>query len=243
MQKKKNDKANLEKKRFVFFQIGMVMALGVTLMAFEWTSFKEDAQPLRTGEIVEIYDPIPPVYIQPKPKPPQPERVINRDLPPVIGEPTPPDPTPVVPVDPRPVIVFDTTDYSVPEIIEPTGPFMIVEDMPFWDCDEARKLPSTDKGRAKRDALTERKILGFLSNNVKYPRMCVEAGISGTVYVTYIVDVDGSITGVEIARGVHKLLDDEAMRVVKKLPKYVPGKQRNQAVPVRYNLPIKFTLN
>jgi len=84
--------------------------------------------------------------------------------------------------------------------------------------------------------------IGFLQSNIKYPEEAKELGIQGKVFVTFVVEVDGSITDVRVLRGIGGGCDEEAIRVVKSMPKWVPGKQRGVPVRVQFNLPIKFTL-
>lgn len=84
--------------------------------------------------------------------------------------------------------------------------------------------------------------IGFLQQNIKYPEEAKELGIQGRVFVTFVVEVDGSITDVRVLRGIGGGCDEEAIRVVKAMPKWVPGKQRGVPVRVQFNLPIKFTL-
>ena len=84
--------------------------------------------------------------------------------------------------------------------------------------------------------------IGFLQQNIKYPEEAKELGIQGRVFVTFVVEVDGSITDVRVLRGIGGGCDEEAVRVVKAMPKWVPGKQRGVPVRVQFNLPIKFTL-
>lgn len=80
----------------------------------------------------------------------------------------------------------------------------------------------------------------FLANNVVYPPEAKKNGIQGRVFVGFTVGKDGVIKDVHIVRGVHKLLDKEAMRVVRLMPKWKPGMQKGKAVAVSYNLPINF---
>ena len=82
----------------------------------------------------------------------------------------------------------------------------------------------------------------WLKDNVKYPILAQENGISGRVFVAFVVEVDGSITDVKVARSVDPSLDKEAVRVVKAMPKWNPGKQRNKPVRVAFTVPINFTL-
>ena len=84
--------------------------------------------------------------------------------------------------------------------------------------------------------------IAFLQQNIKYPEEAKELGIQGKVFVTFVVEVDGSITDVRVLRGIGGGCDEEAIRVVKSMPHWVPGKQRGVPVRVQFNLPIKFTL-
>ena len=87
-------------------------------------------------------------------------------------------------------------------------------------------------------------MVAWLGSNVQYPAKAKEAGIQGTVFVTFVVERDGSITGVKVIRHNEKmtLLEEEAVRVVKAMPKWKPGKQRGKKVRVQFNLPIQFSL-
>ena len=83
----------------------------------------------------------------------------------------------------------------------------------------------------------------YIQKNVRYPAIAKEYNITGKVYVSFIVDKTGSVTNVKIVRGVDKNLDAEALRVVKSLPKYTPGRQMGRPVRVMFTIPINFTLN
>ena len=82
----------------------------------------------------------------------------------------------------------------------------------------------------------------FLNKNIKYPSQAKEDGVKGTVYVKFVVEKDGSVDDVVVSKGVHPLLDNEAMRVVKAMPKWAAGKQAGQPVATQYTLPVKFQL-
>ena len=82
----------------------------------------------------------------------------------------------------------------------------------------------------------------FINNNIKYPAEAKSKNIQGKVYVQFVVEKDGSISDVTIRRGAHKLLNQEAIRVVKLMPNWVPGSTRGKTVRVRYTLPITFSL-
>ena len=102
--------------------------------------------------------------------------------------------------------------------------FMTVENMP--------EFPGGDLG-----------LMNYIRKNVKYPPIAKEYNITGKVYVSFIVDKSGSVTNEKIVRGVDKNLDAEALRVVKSMPKFKPGKQRGKPVNVQYNVPINFRLS
>jgi periplasmic protein TonB len=109
------------------------------------------------------------------------------------------------------------------EVVQEPQIFTIVEEMPGF--------PGGDE-----------ELFKYLGKSIKYPAMAKDANIQGTVYVTFVVKEDGSISNVQILRGIGGGCDEEAKRVVESMPKWKPGKQRGKAVRVQFNLPIKFIL-
>lgn len=101
--------------------------------------------------------------------------------------------------------------------------FTVVENNP--------QFPGGEKARQK-----------YLQENIYYPKEAREKGIEGIVYITFIVEKDGSISNVEVLRG-HELLAEEAIRVVKAMPRWQPGTQRGKPVRVQFNMPVRFSLN
>ena len=85
-------------------------------------------------------------------------------------------------------------------------------------------------------------LMEWLSNNVKYPVVAQENGVQGRVVVSFVVERDGSITYVKVVRGVDPSLDREASRVVRAMPRWIPGQQNGSAVRVKYNVPVAFRL-
>ena len=126
-------------------------------------------------------------------------------------------------LEPRPVtvpsvpIVSKSTKESDGEV------YQIVENMPMF--------PGGDQ-----------KMWEFISNNIQYPQEALEKRIQGSVFVGFIVEPDGSLSDVKILRSLGSSCDEEAVRVVKSMPKWEPGKQRGQAVRVSYQIPITFKL-
>ena len=101
--------------------------------------------------------------------------------------------------------------------------FQIVEEMPSFPGGEA-------------------KLMEYVAKNIKYPQIARETGIQGRVFVGFVVEPDGSISNVKLLRGIGGGCDEEAMRVIKSLPKWKPGKQRGKAVRVSYQIPVFFKL-
>lgn len=86
-------------------------------------------------------------------------------------------------------------------------------------------------------------LIKFLSDNVKYPAECEKQGVQGRVILRIVIDKDGSVTDVEVAKSVHPLLDAEAVRVASSMPRWQPATKDGQPVRIRYSLPINFSLN
>ena len=224
MEIKKNPEVDLEKKRSLFLVAGYVVALAVVLTAFEWKTFDRSATDLGQLIIDDLEEEIIPITEQEiKPPPPPP----------------PPPPAPIIEIVEDDVEIEDEVEIMDVEAdqeteiieIEPVEEesnepdfFTIVEDMP--------QFPGGDAA-----------LLKYIASNVEYPPIAKENGITGVVYVSYIVDKDGSIKDVKVVRGADPFLDKEATRVVKTLKGYKPGKQRGKPVPVQFTIPIRFVLN
>lgn len=118
-------------------------------------------------------------------------------------------------------------DIAAPEppkhVVEETKIFTVVEQMPMYPGGYGA-------------------LMGYLRDNIHYPTVAAENGVQGRVVVGFVVERDGSITDVKILRGVDPSLDREAMRVVKSMPKWTPGKQNGSAVRVKYQVPVSFRL-
>ncbi|MBL7906183.1 MAG: energy transducer TonB [Bacteroidales bacterium] len=101
----------------------------------------------------------------------------------------------------------------------------------FTMVEESPSFPGGDEARIR-----------FLTENINYPQIARESSIHGTVYVTFVVERNGNVTDVRVLRGIGGGCDEEAIRVIKAMPKWSPGKQRGKPVRVQFNMPIKFTL-
>jgi protein TonB len=213
---KKDPKISLENKKGMFFQIGLAVTLIAVLISFEWKSYDKsnfNLGDLNLDDMEEEIIPITRQEVKPPPPPPPPPEIIE-----IVED----------EVEIENEVEIEETDTDEDEIVEIEEDdeefFMVVENMP--------EFPGGDLGLMK-----------FIQKNVRYPAIAKEYNITGKVYVSFIVDKQGSVTNVKIVRGVDKNLDAEALRVVSLLPKYKPGKQRGKAVRVMFTIPINFTLN
>ena len=226
MEVKKADIANLEKKRSMFLQVGYVIALGLILLAFEWGTRPSEINSLGELGDMDLDEEIIPITRQqneppPPPPPPQTTEVINivdDDV--EIEDELILDDTDADQDDALDLVEFDEEEEEVNE----QQIFFVVEDMP------------TFQGQSK-DAFRI-----YIQQNLKYPIIAQENGISGKVFVQFDINAKGNVANVIVVRGVDPSLDKEAVRVVKSSPQWKPGKQRGRPVNVRFTFPIVFQL-
>ena len=224
MEPKKSKKADLEGKRTIFIQIGMIIALSVVLFAFEMKSYEKIEFVMDTREDADMVEEI---VIQteqkvkpPAPKPPPQTTILN-----IVEDDVEIEDEIIIDAEAdedTEIEEYIPVDIDEEEIVE-AEIFTVVEQQPGF--------PGGDIERIK-----------FLQKNIKYPQMARESGIQGTVYVTFVVEPNGSISHVSILRGIGGGCDEEAIRVIESMPKWNPGKQRGKPVRVQFNMPIKFTL-
>lgn len=228
MEVKKAPKANIETHKTTFFLMGMVVALSVLFVGFEWSSTirKLDetviVQDVLAEEDIEITqrDPTPP----PPPPPPEPEvpEIID-----VVEEKV------ETKID-LSSLEDDQSKAQIESYTPPPPPKAIKEeatDEVFVVVEQQPEFPGGTTALMK-----------FLSNNIKYPVIAQENGIQGRVITNFVVERDGSISDVNVVRGQDPSLDREAVRVIKTMPKWTPGQQRGKPVRVRFTLPVVFRL-
>lgn len=227
MELKKNPKADLEKRRGLYLEIGLVVILAATLVAFEVKSYDSEEEKAFQREVIEEVE----------------EQIIQTD----ITEPPPPPPPEVPEVTTLINVVDDEQEIKNElvvnaEVTEETknADIMpvkveeeeeVVEEQIFTVVEEEPKFPGGMEALYK-----------YLGQNIKYPQLARENGITGKVYVTFVVEKDGSIANPRILRDIGGGCGAEAIRVVKAMPKWSPGKQRGKAVRVQFNLPVNFNL-
>lgn len=227
MELKKNPKVNLEKKKTLFMEIGLVVTLALILIAFEWkssegiqTDFAQMQETVMEEEMIPITQP---EEVKPPP-PPEPVQVV--DVINIVDD--------DVDIDDD-MDIFDTefTEDAAVQIVEFSDEeeeveeeqiFVIVEDMPGFGGGDSNKFRE------------------YIQKNLKYPDIAAENGIQGRVFVSFVVEPNGEVSNVRVVRGVDPSLDREAVRVVESSPKWTPGKQRGKPVRVSFTFPIIFVL-
>ena len=223
MELKKKPEADLTKKRGLFFNIGMVATLALVILAFTWKSYDE-GDLMNLGSLEDIADEQIEVPITEQPPPPPPKI----QQPEIIEVPDEEEIEEDIEVD---LDVEVTEDSEIEEIIADEGDeeesdeiFTIVEDQP---------APIGGYSAFYK----------YIGKKMKYPSQAKRMGIEGKVFMKFMVDKDGSISKVQVLKGIGAGCDEEATRVLKGAPKWKPGKQRGRPVRVWMNLPIVFKLN
>jgi periplasmic protein TonB len=226
MEIKKSPKADLENKKTVFMQIGLVVVLSLVLIAFEWTSTDVNIDQSLMDEDIEVEEEIIPITRQEevKPPPPPPPPAVADILNIVEDDVELDDELEIMDTEMNQDDMVDLSNMVMEEESRDAGEiFMIVEEMP--------EFPGGQEALQK-----------YLASSVRYPVIAQENGIQGRVYVQFVIDQTGQVTNALVLRGVDPSLDREALRVVQAMPKWKPGKQRNRAVRVSYTVPINFVL-
>lgn len=237
MEPKKNLKADLSRNSGLFFQLGLVAVLLVTYVMIEWKSY--DRSNIDIGSLnlnQELEDEIPIVDLSVPPPPPPPPPPAAPEVLEVVEDKAEVIETKVQSTESsQQAEIVKVESIAVEEIDEDVPvPFAVIEDVPlFPGCEKVAK----DK---RRDCFQE-KMNDHIRKNFQYPEIAQEMGVQGKVYVQFTIAKDGSITEIRM-RGPDKNLEKEAARIISKLPKMTPGKQRGKAVKVPFSIPINFVL-
>ena len=224
MEEKKSPKANLENKKLMFTQIGLIISLALAWAVFEIKSYDkiEIADLGRTTEVVE--EEMVEITKQDQPKP-QPVEVPKQTTQIQVVE----DDVEVEDVEINAEVDQNEVieEYIAPEVEEEE----VVEAEIFQIVEEMPEFPGGMQ-----------KLADYLAKNIKYPQMARESGIQGRVFINFVVETDGSVSNVKALNSLGGGCDEEAIRVVKSMPKWKAGKQRGKPVRVSYNLPVNFKL-
>ena len=228
MEIKKSDKANLENKKLLFVEIGLVISLGITLFAFEWTSKETTVAVLEdTTEILIEEEIIPITQDTPPPPPAAPKIPVLSDQIDIVDDEIEIEDDMFMNLEDDASLGVEIMDYVEVEeevVEEEAIPFQLVEEKPSFQGGDANQFSK------------------WVNQRLVYPEIAKENGVQGRVTLQFTVEKDGSVTKVKVLRGVDPSLDKEAVRVVSTSPKWKPGKQRDRAVPVTYTFPVIFQL-
>ncbi len=233
MQLKKTPKADLTKNSSLYFAIGLASVLLFSWVAIEWKTYEKSAFDYEALNVDDEDDEEVPITEQiktpppPPPPPPAPEVIEivedEEDIEETIIESTETDQEEIVEIVD---VVDDFEDVDVP--------FAVIEDVPLFPGCE--KVAKSDRRKCFQEQINK-----HIRKNFRYPEIAQEMGVQGRVYVNFIISKDGSITNIRM-RGPDKNLEKEAKRIISKLPKMTPGKQRGRPVRVPFSIPISFRL-
>jgi len=219
MEVKKSPKADLEGKKSTWLLIGYVFILALMFVAFEWTD--RDKQ---VTDVVFEEEIIPITEQEQKQAPPPPEAPKVEEVLQIVENDAKVEETAIqASEETGQAVEVKYVPVEVEEEPEEQQIFQVVEEMPEFPGGMAECLK-------------------FLGKNIKYPTISQENGVQGKVIVQFVVNKDGSIVDPVVVRSVDPYLDKEALRVIKTMPKWKPGKQRGKAVRVKYTVPVTFKL-
>ena len=232
MRLKKNPEADLNNKSSFYFSIGLFLVLLVSWQAIEYKNYDDDGYGYIALDVDDDDDEEIPITEQIKTPPPPPP---------------PPAPEIIEVVEDEEEIeetIIESTETDQEEIVEEVEvveeeidmdvPFAIIEDVPlFPGCERVPK--------SERRKCFQTQIQKHIAKNFRYPEIAQEMGIQGRVFVQFTIGKDGSISGIR-TRGPDKNLEKEANRIISRLPRMTPGKQRGRPVRVPFSIPITFKL-
>lgn len=227
MEAKKTPRADLEKRRGMFLEIGLVVILAAALVAFNVKSYEKEVKEVstRTADVEIEADIIQTEQEETPPPPPEEPEVVATELNVVENDAEDIHEIGIVNAEARADEALEFTRVEVTEEVEEAEEevFLVVEEDPEFP--------------GGLDALSK-----FIADNIKYPQLAKENNITGRVFVSFVVEKDGRVGQVKILRDIGGGCGNEAVRVVKMMPKWKPGKQRGKPVRTQFNLPVNFDL-
>ncbi|MBT8322072.1 MAG: TonB family protein [Eudoraea sp.] len=231
MEVKKHRKHNINRNSGIYFSLGLALVLFLTYLSLEWKTYeKEYDWNIEISEVEELDVPMVPVIKVEKPK----QKIVK--TPPlieIIEDHKEAIETVIAPTD----IDQNTSVIAIDSIEVPEKD---LEEVPFIRIEEVPVFPGCEGANDKRACFQEM-IMEHVRKNFRYPQLAQEMGLQGRVSIAFKIEKDGSIGDVRM-RGPHKILEEEAGRIISKLPRMTPGKQRGRAVKVPFMMPIVFKL-
>lgn len=229
MEIKKTPKADLENKKTLFREIGLILALAVVLLAFEWKTYDKQISTLGDNTAAVIEEEMIPITNETPPPPAEAPKIPTvSDVIEIVDDDMKIENELIINTEDDKNLGVQIKDYvkgPVEEVIEDEEiPFTIVEEKPSFQGGD------------------ENTFTKWVASKLVYPEIAKENGVQGRVILQFLVGTDGSVSDVKVVRGVDASLDKEAARVVASSPKWKPGRQRNKPVKVRYTFPVIFQL-
>ena len=229
MEIKKSPKANLENKKFLFMEIGLIAALLMVLGAFEWSTTETSVSILEEETAVVIEEEQVPITQEEQLPPPEvPKEPVMSDIIDIVDDDIKVEDNFLLSTEDDASLGVEIRDYVVEqeeeEEVEEEVPFAIVEQKPTFQGGDANTFTK------------------WVFSKIVYPEIAKENGVQGRVTLQFTIETDGSVKNVKVLRGVDSSLDKEAVRVVSSSPKWKPGMQRNKPVRVKYTFPVVFQL-
>ena len=229
MEIKKSEKASLENKRLLFTEIGLVVALLIVYLGFNWSSkdakvavLEDTTQVVAEEEMIAIQNELPP------PPPEAPSIPVLSDVIDIVEDDIKLDDDLFINLEDNNQAIeiqdYKEAEVEEEEVEEEAIPFQLVEQKPSFNGGDANEFSKS------------------VNSRLVYPEIAKENGVQGRVTLQFTVEADGRVTNVRVLRGVDESLDKEAVRVVSSSPKWKPGKQRDRAVKVTYTFPVIFQL-
>ena len=223
MEIKKTPKADLQNKRTLLLEIGLVVSLALVIVAFWYTpkEHKIEKLDLQTAIVEEEITEITRQDQKPPEAPKKVEVKVIADLLQVVTNDT------KITTEVDFAEFDDNTDFVQTvevkeEVVEEDQPFLIAETMPSFQGGDLNTFRA------------------WVQQNVRFPQIALENGIQGRVVLSFVIEKDGRLTNIQVLQTPDRSLSEEAIRVLSKSPKWSPGKQRNQVVRVKYTLPVDF---
>ncbi|WP_422858981.1 energy transducer TonB [Flagellimonas sp. S174] len=233
MELKKNPKADVGKNSTLYFVIGLAAVLGLVYGAMEWKKYdKANDYDISLNVEDQLDEEVPmteQIKTPPPPPPPAAPEVIE-----VVEDEEEVEETVIESTETsQEEEVMEVEEVEVDEVDEDISvPFAVIEDVPVF--------PGCEKASNKKQCFQEM-MQKHIRKNFRYPEIAQEMGVQGRVNVIFVIQKDGSIGNIRM-RGPDKNLEKEALRIINKLPKMTPGKQRGRAVKVPFSIPITFKL-
>ncbi len=229
MEIKKSPKANLENKKFLFTEIGLIVALLAVLGAFEWSTTEATSLEALGDDVAVVVEEeqVPITQEEQLPPPEVPKEPVMSDIIDIVDDDIKVDDVVISTEDDKSLGV-EIKEYIVEQeeevVEEEEVPFAIVEQKPTFQGGDANTFTK------------------WVFSKIVYPEIAKENGVQGRVTLQFTIETDGSVKNVKVLRGVDSSLDKEAVRVVSSSPKWKPGMQRNKPVRVKYTFPVVFQL-